>query len=116
VSADITPHLVTAAGIAARVQGMRRYYALLLCADGVARLVKALNGDTVLAETEFDWKFGTTYRLCLEVVGTRIRGWIDDKRIFELNDSEQTLKSGGIALVCEEGRTATQIVQVQPAG
>ena len=30
VEADVTPHLVTSAGLAARVQGMRRYYALLL--------------------------------------------------------------------------------------
>src|SRR6266498_3015378 len=42
VRAAITPHLALAAGIAARVQGMRRYYALLLCAGGVARLIKAL--------------------------------------------------------------------------
>jgi len=50
VTTTITPHLATAVGIGARVQGMRRYYALLLCNDGVARLVKALDGETVLAQ------------------------------------------------------------------
>ena len=45
VSAPITPHLVASAGIGARVQGMRRYYALLLAEGGTVRLVKALDGE-----------------------------------------------------------------------
>ncbi len=44
VAADVTPHLVTSAGVGARVQGLRRYHALPLCDDGKARLVKALMG------------------------------------------------------------------------
>ncbi len=34
VSADVTPHMVRAAGVCVRVQGMRRYYGLLLSNDG----------------------------------------------------------------------------------
>ncbi len=40
VSSDVTVHLGSSAGIAARVQGLRRYYALQLEADGKARLIK----------------------------------------------------------------------------
>jgi len=116
VSADVTPHMVEAAGIAARVQGMRRYYALLLCKEGKARLVKALDGKTVLAETDFLWEFGETHDLSLEVVGTYLRAWIDGERLFEVADTDRPLISGGVALVCEEGRTATEAVTVQPAG
>ncbi len=115
VSADVTPHMVTAAGIAARVQGMRRYYALLLCNDGKARLVKALDGDTVLAEAHFRWTLGATYVLSLEVVGTRLRAWVDDSHLFEVEDPKRPLMGGGVALVCEEGRTATQAVTIRPA-
>lgn len=120
VSADVTPHMVKSAGIAARVQGMRRYYALLLCNDGAdghptARLFKALDGNTVLAEVDFAWKFGETHELSLEVVGTRLRAWVDAQQLFELDDTDRPLTGGGVALVCEEGRTATQVVRVQPA-
>ena len=114
VSADVTPHMVTSAGIAARGQGMRRYYALLLCNEGKARLVKALDGNTVLAETDFPWEFGGTYDLSLEVVGTRLRAWIDGQQLFEVDDTDRPLTGGGVALICEEGRTATHVVKVQP--
>ncbi|MGH2614911.1 MAG: ADP-ribosylglycohydrolase family protein, partial [Thermomicrobiales bacterium] len=50
VTANVTIFLAKEAGIAARVGGMRRWYALLLCDDGMARLVKDREGTTVLAE------------------------------------------------------------------
>ena len=40
VTADVSILLAKQGGIAARVGGMRRWYALLLCDDGMARLVK----------------------------------------------------------------------------
>ena len=119
VSADVTPHMVKSAGIAARVQGMRRYYALLLCRDAVdgstaLSLVKALDGDTVLAEVDFDWTYGETYDLALEVVGVTIRAYLDGKLRFEVEDVDRPLAGGGVALVCEEGRTATRVVEIHP--
>ena len=116
VSADVTPHLVTSAGVGARVQGLRRYYALLLCSDGKVRLVKALDGDTVLAEADFPWELDGTYDLSLEVVGSRLRAWIDGVQFFEVDDTDRPLAGGAVALVCEEGRTATETVTVRPAG
>jgi ADP-ribosylglycohydrolase len=115
VSATITPHLAAAAGIAARTQGMRRYYALLLAPNGKAQLVKALDGDTVLAEAEFAWSFGVGYALRLQVVGTRIQGWIDDRLLFDVRDDSQPLDGGGVALVVTEGRMGTDAVTVRPA-
>ena len=114
VHADVTPHLVEAAGIAARVQGMRRYYALLLCRDSKARLVKALDGNTVLAEADFAWQFGETHELALQVAGTHLTASIDGRQVFDLDDVERPLTGGAVALVCEEGRTATRSVRVCP--
>ncbi len=116
VSADVTPHLVKTAGIAARVQGMRRYYALLLCNDGKVRLIKALDGDTTLAEGDFPWQFGETHELSLQVVENRLQAWADGQLLFTVSDTDRPLASGGVALVCEEGRTATNAVVVRPAG
>ena len=114
VSAAITPHLTKAAGLAARVQGLRRFYALLLCADQKVRLIKALDGDTVLAERDFAWQFGETHDLQLQVVGDQIWATVDDQQVFAVQDKERPLTGGSIALVCEEGRMATNAVTVQP--
>jgi ADP-ribosylglycohydrolase len=114
VSADVTPHMVKSAGIGARVQGMRRYYALLLCSDDKARLVKALDGTAVLAEADFSWAFRGTYELSLQVTGNHLQASIDGQTVFSLDDVDRPFTSGGVALVCEEGRTATQVVRVQP--
>jgi ADP-ribosylglycohydrolase len=115
VSAAITLHLVASAGVGARVQGMRRYYALLLCSDGKARLVKALDGKTtVLAETDFSWQFAGTYEFSMQLVGNRIEAGIDGQTLFNVYDADCPLTGGGIALVCEEGCISSDAVLVRP--
>ena len=78
------------------------------------RLVKALDGNTVLAEQDFAWTFDETHDLSLEVAGTRLRAWVDGQQVFEIHDADRPLAGGAVALVCEEGRTATEVVRVQP--
>jgi hypothetical protein len=102
-------------GVGARVQGMRRYYALLLHNNGTAQLVKALDGVAVLAETAFPWEYGEAYTLMLQVVGARLQGWIDGRLLFDVQDVGYLLSGGGIALICEEGRMAAENVRVTGA-
>ena len=114
VSAKLSAHMVRSFGLACRVQGLKRFYALLLTNDGKARLVKALDGDRVLAEADFAWQLGTDYQFSLEVVGNRIKASIDGNVLFEIEDSERPLDGGGIALVCEDGHIVANDVRVQP--
>jgi ADP-ribosylglycohydrolase len=114
VQAVIKPHLMQAGGLAVCVQGLNRYYALLLCAEGKARLEKWLEQRTILAEVDFAWDMGADYAFSLSVQGGRIRGWIDGHPLFDVHDPEPSLRSGAIALVCEEGRLATERVSVSP--
>jgi hypothetical protein len=116
VEAVVTPHMAQTAGIAARVQGMRRYYALLLCGDNKVRLVKALDGDTTLAEAECAWQPGTTHTLMLRVKGRHLEAIVNGRVILRAEDSARPLSGGGIALVCEEGRCAFDAVSVRPIG
>ncbi len=109
VTADVTPHLVRSAGIAARVQGLRRYYALELAGRDTVRLVR---GGVVLAERAVAWEFGRTYQLALTVDGDRITGAVDGEQLFEATDD--ALDCGGVALTVTEGRTATQQVRITP--
>jgi hypothetical protein len=115
VAATLTPHLCAAAGIAARVQGMRRYYALLLRAGKKAALVKVLDDETVLAEGNFDWKLEGSYELKLRVQRSHVQGWIDGRLLFDLQDTNRPLDCGGIALVLREGCLSSDAVTIQPA-
>jgi hypothetical protein len=114
VDVAVTPHLLEAGGIGARVQGLRRYYALLLSRDGTARLVKALDGEAVLAEKPFSWSFGGTYQMSLQVDGSRIRAAIDGTVLYDLEDMDRPLLGGGVALIATEGRLSAGTVFVHP--
>ena len=114
VTAAIVPHMSAEAGIAARVQGLQRYYALLLCQDQTVRLVKVLDGRTVLAEMPYEWAFERAYDLRLIVSGSRLQARINNQLVFDLEDSARPLLKGGIALVCTEGCMGTNAVSVAP--
>ena len=113
VSADVTPHMVRRAGIAARVQGMRRYYALTISDDNKVRLVRELDGTAVLAEADAPLDLYASYRFELTVCGDAIEGRVNGG--IALSATDRALAEGGIALVVEGGRTATQEVTVRPA-
>lgn len=113
-SAAIRPHLADRAGMAVCVQGMRRFYALLLCRDGFARLVKALDGETVLAASPFAWQFGQRVELELRTEGDRIRGSIDGNEHFDVTDTNRPLSEGAVAFVVEVGRVAAEYMTIRP--
>ncbi len=112
VSANVRPHLAVRAGIAARVQGMKRWYALLLGREGVVQLVK--NDTYVLAERSFPWSFGEEHLLTLEVAGRKITGFIGGAEVVSFLDEEDALLGGGVAFVLEEGRMDSDEMTVAP--
>jgi len=113
VSAEITPHMVASTGLAARVQGMERYYALLVTADRKARLVKRLDGQAILAEIDFSFAWDQTIRFGLSVKGSSITASLDDQVVFTVQDNDHPLMDGGVALVVKEGRMACEEVVVE---
>lgn len=114
VSADIKPHMFKAGGIGARVQGMQRYYALLLKDESCVQLVKVLDGEKVLAEAPFTWQYGRTYNLGIQVRGEHLTATIDGHIVLEYRDADNPLTGGAVALICEEGRFGCDSVTVQP--
>ena len=114
VQARLTPHLVKAFGLAARVQGLERYYAVLLSNQNMIKLIKRLDGEIVLAEKAFEWKFGQSYNLRIAIKGNQILVMVNRELLFNVEDADRPLSSGGIALVCEEGRVGTDEVSVSP--
>ena len=95
---------------------MRRYYALLLCDDNKLRLIKVLDGETVLAEADCVWQRYASHDLALQVIGHRIRGWLGDQQIvLEAEDTDRPLTGGAVALVIEEGTLGVIAVSIGPA-
>jgi ADP-ribosylglycohydrolase len=116
VSSDIAVHLGSSAGIAARVQGLRRYYALLLEAGDWLRLVKVRDdARIVLAEAPFRWSLEKPVSLALELCGERIAGFVDGAAILHAcDDGGARFADGGIGLVIAEGALSTDQVKVGP--
>lgn len=114
LESTITPHLVQTFGLAVRVQGLERYYALLLENRDIVKLVKKLDGEKVLRRIPFIWHYDQSYHLKLTVNDNAIKGWVNSNLLFQIEDQENTLTHGAIGLVCEEGRIGTDFVLVQP--
>jgi hypothetical protein len=51
----------------------------------------------------------------VEAAGTRLRAWVDEQLLFEVEETDTPLTGGAVALLCEEGRAAFGEVRVQPA-
>jgi ADP-ribosylglycohydrolase len=115
VETVLTVHLAGHAGIGVRVQGLRRYYAVLLVRPDVLRLVRVRDGETtVLAETEFAWSFERPYRFVIETVGRTIEIAVNGVRLHARDNSEQALADGGVALIIEGGAASTDEIRVAP--
>ena len=95
------------------VQGLKRYYALLLCDDGKLCLIKELDGRRKIAEKEFAWNWDTDYELRLEAAGSNLIACIDGNVVFEYSDTNRPLLTGSVALVCTEGRVDFRDVSIR---
>jgi ADP-ribosylglycohydrolase len=112
--ADITPWLMEAGGIAVRVQGLKRFYALQLVDGNKVRLLKALESDTILAEKDYQWEIHKTYSLKMQVSGNQIKAWVDGELQFEVTDDGTPLSGGAVAYVVDLGHIASQAMTVKP--
>lgn len=113
IESEVDVHLVERAGVAVRVQGMRRYYALLVTRDGRVQLVKCVGGSTVLAETAFDWSFGERLEFQLMARGSSITGTLNGRCVLTADDSD--LDCGGVGFVLTEGRIGARAMTVSGA-
>ena len=109
------PRVCEAGGIAVRVQGLRRYYALLLDHEKT-RIVRVLDGETVLAETDSGWSVERNYELGLKVEGKRLTAFVDGEPALEAEDPDHALTGGAIALIAQTGFIYFDEVSVKPVG
>jgi hypothetical protein len=109
-TATITPHLLAHGGLAVRVQGLRRYYALEFRAGGSVALIKQYDDvTTVLAESACDWHPEQTYEFQCDVRGSQLTAQVIG---ITLTATNEALAHGGVGLVCSEGRIACEVITV----
>jgi ADP-ribosylglycohydrolase len=117
IETALTVHLAQYAGVAVRVQGLRRYYAAILVRPGLLRLVRAYDDTLVtLAETAFDWTFEAPYAFVLQVEGDSIAASVGAARLEARDDSAESLADGGVALVINGGSCSCNEVRVTAPG
>ena len=99
-------------GLGARVQGLKRYYALELTRNNKVRLIKMLDELLILKETHFNFEFNKEYELSLQIKGNLLVGSVDNKQVLSFNDQLSPLTAGGISLIVESGTLFTNNVDV----
>ena len=112
-AASAMPRVCEAGGIAVRVQGLQRYYALLLDHERT-RIVRVLDGETVLAETDSGWSVEQNYDLKLQVAGNKLTAFVGGEQVLETEDPDNALTGGGIALIAQAGFIYFDKVAVKP--
>ncbi|KAH7140416.1 ADP-ribosylglycohydrolase-domain-containing protein [Dactylonectria estremocensis] len=99
-------------GVAARVQGLNRYYALVFTKDKQIALVKAADEKRIeLASRSFDWKHDTKYDVHLTVQGSKITGQV---RGVDLAAVDEDYAGGAVGLVVTDGSLGAESITVSP--
>jgi ADP-ribosylglycohydrolase len=115
ITAPVRPALIKTGGLAVRVQGLRRFYALVFTAAKTLRLLKVVDDqEAVMCEMPFDWQVWHTYQLSLEVKDEHLHAWVDKTMVFEVDDPASALNEGAIGLLVEEGNMMADWVKVEP--
>lgn len=112
VTSEVILHLARE-GLVFRVQGLRRYYALVLARDSFVRLVKQCdNVRTVLAERSFGWALECPYAPRVALDGSEIRCAVHGMAVFAARDEIDPFETGGIALLINEGALSISKIAV----
>ena len=113
LAATAMPRVCEAGGIAVRVQGLRRYYALLLDQERT-RIVRVLDGETILAQSDSGWSVEQSYELKLIIEGNKLTAFVDGEQVLEAIDPDSALIGGGIAFIAQTGLIYFDDVSVKP--
>jgi ADP-ribosylglycohydrolase len=115
VETALTVHLADRAGIGVRVQGLRRYYAVLLTPSGLVRIVRAFDGVvTVLAEASLELAFETPYDVVVQVLGREIEARVGGVSLKARDEGPFALADGGVALIVHGGACSCDAIVVAP--
>lgn len=109
---DLCVRLGAPCGVAIRVQGLNRYYSVVLI-EGHVAIVKALDDQRIeLARAPFDWSLDSLYEVNISARGSAIRAKIGD---VSLEARDDQYEGGAMGLVVTKGALSTGPIRIQPA-
>jgi hypothetical protein len=115
VETALTLHLADHAGIGVRVQGLRRYYAVLLARPDLIRIVRNFDGVvTILAEAALELSMETAYDVVVQVLGREIEARVGGVALKARDESPSALADGGVALIVRGGACSCDAIVVAP--
>lgn len=110
---DVVVNLGAPAGLAVRVQGLNRYYALMFLRGGRVGIIKAADEKRIeLASALFDWELDQKYELTLSVKGSSIHAKVGD---VELRVSDGAYDGGAVGLVITAGSLSADRIDIMPS-
>ena len=113
VSAGVKVHSGRYAGLAARVRGLRRFYAARLRRNGRFEILRVLDDDrTVMASTGFPWRPDETVPMSMVLRSGRIIASAGDTVLTAEDDQAWQLESGGVGLLVADGAMSVDRVRV----
>lgn len=99
-------------GVAARVQGLNRYYGLMFTKDKRVALVKAADDKRIdLMSMPFAWEENHKYQLHLRVQGSKIEGKVGQ---VELAAADEDYVGGAVGLVVTDGSLSADSISISP--
>ncbi|KAG4218151.1 hypothetical protein PC116_g33369, partial [Phytophthora cactorum] len=120
VAQDQGEGIVTYAGVAMRVRGLNRYYALFFYKGGSdtgsagnrVALVKARDEERIeLTSAEFDWNYDVSYSITFKVSGDLLYTRVGKT---ELSARDAEYPGGGIGMVATDGSILVGSVKISP--
>lgn len=112
VAHDFVVNLGPRAGLAVRVQGLNRYYAVMFIRGGKVALVKAADEERIdLVAAKFKWTLDTKYRVELSVMGADIYARVGE---VELRATDAAYTGGAVGLVVAEGSLSADSIDIEP--
>ena len=115
VDTDMTVHRGGYAGLAARVNGLRRFYAARLCRDGQFQILRVRDDERmVLAATGFPWCIDEPVPLSMTLHGTRISASAGDTVLTVDDDSDAGFAAGAMGLLVADGAASVDRIRVSP--
>ncbi|KAI6090984.1 ADP-ribosylation/Crystallin J1 [Hypoxylon rubiginosum] len=107
---DFVVNIGGPSGVAVRVQGLNRYYALLFSPSDRVTLVKVLDDQIIELYSEtFYWDVDTSYTITMEMDGIMLWGKVGD---IELYAEDSQFLEGGIGLVVADGSLAVKSIEI----
>ncbi|KAI1654414.1 ADP-ribosylglycohydrolase [Daldinia decipiens] len=117
---DFTANIGGPAGVAVRVRGLNRYYALFFHKGSAnisgsknrIALIKALDDERIeLASADFDWEYDLPYNVIFKVSGDLLNARIGKT---ELSARDAQYLGGGIGMVVTDGSILTKSIKIGP--